>query len=256
MLYANGWPDYDEMHFMCRYLRPGDTFLDVGANIGIYTLLASLLVAQHGKVVAFDAGMKSYDRLVENIRLNGLAQAEARFAAIGPQPGTVRFLQSRDMTNHIAVGPPEADRDADVVEVPCVTLDAVLDGHRAAMGKMDIEGAEQLAFAGGPRALAAGNPPVWQLEMKERLLRKFGHSAAGFADSLRDQQYDLAVYRADLGELDFPRDAWAERGKVLAIFRPARDQIMSRIQEPHAPVAAVHPRGLPVPPLPARAATR
>ena len=42
MIYTNGWYDYDDMHFVHRYLRPGDAVIDVGANIGVYTLLSGL----------------------------------------------------------------------------------------------------------------------------------------------------------------------------------------------------------------------
>lgn len=55
LIYFGGLPDFEEMTFMQRYLRPGDGFIDAGANVGLYTLLAAKLVGPTGAVHAFEA---------------------------------------------------------------------------------------------------------------------------------------------------------------------------------------------------------
>ena len=97
MIYTNGWYDYDDMHFVHRYLRPGDAVIDVGANIGVYTLLAASVVGDQGKVVAFEPGRQSFARLQENVQLNGLHQVETRRAAVGKRGA--RSLSTRIETS-------------------------------------------------------------------------------------------------------------------------------------------------------------
>ena len=91
VIYSGGWPDFDDMHFMQRYLRPGDALVDIGANIGVYTLLAASLVGSRGRVLAFEPGRRAFERLEENLRINDLRQVETRCAAVSDHPGTVRL---------------------------------------------------------------------------------------------------------------------------------------------------------------------
>ena len=84
------------------------------------------------------------------------------------------------------------------------------------MGKMDIEGAEPLAFDGAARLLAARNPPVWLLEINGAL-RAFGWTEAAFRDRLEGAGYRLALYDADDFRLRPADDPWRERDNCLAI---------------------------------------
>lgn len=71
-----------ERSFLENYLRPGMTFLNVGANIGIYALLAAEMVGPMGKVFAFEPSKESYKRLINNIELNGYACVVAENLAV------------------------------------------------------------------------------------------------------------------------------------------------------------------------------
>src|SRR4029079_6403356 len=71
MIYFNRLPDPAEMTFIKRYLRPGDAFIDAGANVGIYTLFAAQLVGPSGSVIAFEPDPGAADRLRENVDRNG-----------------------------------------------------------------------------------------------------------------------------------------------------------------------------------------
>ncbi len=229
MLYLNGWPDFDEMHFMRRYLRPGDAFVDVGANIGIYTLLASSLVGEGGRVLAFEPGRKAFQRLEENVRINDLRQVEARFAALGDQLGKVSFLQKKDLTNRIALSHEQEGGGDALAEVPLVTLDLVLEETRYAMGKIDVEGAEEVVFRGGQESLRRANPSVWIVELKDRLLQRFGSSAESLTNVLCDAGYRLGRYDAASGEICF--SSVDEQENVLAIHHSSLDEVQARIAE-------------------------
>lgn len=235
MIYANGWYDYDDMHFVQEYLRPGDAVLDVGANIGVYTLLAATAVGERGKVVAFEPAHEAYFRLKENVELNRLDQVEVHCAAVGETRGMVSFHQNQDLVNRIAL-PSELAAQPDALEyVPCVTMDEELAGERFDLGKIDIEGAEIMAFRGARHMLERANPPVWLVELKDNLLSRYGGTAQELAGLLRTFGFELGSYDADRRLLSFPSEPWQGQENVLAIHRTALDRVRSRLADSHEP---------------------
>jgi FkbM family methyltransferase len=229
VLYCNGRPDYHEMAFMEHYLRPGDGFIDVGANIGVYTLLAASLVGETGRVEAFEPGLKVLVRLKENVALNHLSTASIHAAAVGNVQGSIRLTRDLDTMNRVFTGPFEdKGTSKTTVAVPCVRLDDVLPDRVYAMGKMDIEGAEPLALQGAQGMLKAANPPVWLLEMNS-LLHGFGWTERQLMDWLKDRGYALALYEVNRRELRFADTPWRERPNVLAIAQSRYDEVMAKL---------------------------
>ncbi|HYE76542.1 MAG TPA: FkbM family methyltransferase, partial [bacterium] len=208
MVYFNGRPEYHEMGFVEHYLRPGDRFLDIGANIGIFTLVAAKAVGAEGHVDALECVPRTLTWLEEHVALNGVADWVTihRFAA-SDREGTLQFRADRDGTNHILA---EGEQGSQVLEVPTHRLDDVFHMQRFALAKMDIEGAEPMALAGSTLMLDAANPPVWILELNGAL-HKYGWTEEQLAQWLSSRGYDLALYDADQRSLSFPDRPW-ERG--------------------------------------------
>lgn len=227
-VYYRGLPDYHEMTFMRHYLRPGDGFIDVGANIGVYTLLAASLVGDGGVIECFDPDPLAVTRLRENLAVNNVATARVYAAAVGAAASaSVPFVTERDSTGRIRT---PFDDGEPVLGVPCVQLDRMLAERRYAMGKLDIEGAEPLALMGGENGLARQNPPVWQLEING-LLHAYGFTEQGLAEWLAERGYACAVYDADRRELRFGERPWEERPNVLAVASSRRAEILARVRE-------------------------
>ncbi|MGH8560322.1 MAG: FkbM family methyltransferase [Methylococcales bacterium] len=241
MLYCNGRPEYHEMGFVEHYLRPGDRFVDIGANIGAYTLLAASIGA--GTIDAFEPGPEALERLRENIVLNGLGNVRVHPVAVAHLSDIVEFTRCLDATNRVmiavedrATGVSAIDcKDAcseamgELIKVPCARLDDVLLGQHYAMGKMDIEGAEPLALQGAEQMLSEANPPVWLLELN-RALHAYGFTEQQLANWLNERGYDLALYDADSRTLRFLDAPWRERDNVLAIARVKRDDVAARLK--------------------------
>ena len=224
LIYCNESPDYHEMNFMKRYLRPGDSFVDVGANIGVYSLLASSLIGSSGQIQAFEPGQKARSRLHENITLNGLNNLQVHDYAIGESEGYVNFLTDMDTTNRMLTA---IDDGKPSTLVPLVRMDDVLI-TQFALGKIDIEGAELLAFRGAKRLLAEANPPVWLIEINDSL-RDFGFTEHEFKNWLLEHGYELALYDADLNELNFTYpEPWLHSQNVFAIAKQHKHQIAQR----------------------------
>jgi FkbM family methyltransferase len=219
------------MRFFQHYLRPGDAFLDVGANEGIYTLLAASRLGKSGSIDSFEPNPGPLARLRENIALNGLDAVRVHPVAVGAEPGTVRFMLD-DQRSHIDA----ASEHGESAEVSMVRLDDELSGRRYAAGKMDIEGAEPLAMRGAERMLSEANPPVWLLEVQGHVAR-YGLSEEEFFDWLAAHGYDLATYDSEARRLCYldraPAKGAADRGRpanVLAIARASRPDVEARVR--------------------------
>lgn len=168
-----GLADHAEMHFLRDYLRPGDTFVDVGANVGVYSLLACSVPGV--SVVALEPSAKSFARARENIALNGLEyRVRLIRAAAGAAARTAMFTTGLDVLNRLLDEGSQAP--AEPVEV--TTLDA-LGLERVALIKIDVEGWEAEVLEGA-RALIDSHRPVLIVEFNqpaelERIRRSIGY---------------------------------------------------------------------------------
>jgi FkbM family methyltransferase len=224
VIYCDESPDYHEMLFMRRYLRSGDAVLDVGANIGVYSLLAASLVGSAGRVLAFEPGPEAHSRLTENLRINQLDNVKVHACALGDSVGVVDFLNQCDTTNRMQT---TADLGKSLVSVPLLRLDDVVEVD-CALGKMDIEGAEPLALRGAERLLKEANPPVWLIELNGAL-HSFGFTESTFSNWLSHQGYELGLYDADQHELSFTHpQPWELSANVFAVARDRKLQVAQR----------------------------
>ena len=239
MLLYGGLPDYHEMKFLIDYLAPGDAFLDIGANTGIYSLLAASMIGSEGCVDAFEPDERSRDRFSENIILNRFRGIHIHPQAVGSTSEQVRFLRDRDVGNRIRTS---LDGGQATVELECVCLDEVAGERLYALGKMDVEGAEPLVLQGAQRMLAAGNPPVWLLELNGKL-HDYGFAEWDLEQWLRDRGYDLARYDSSCRRLCFGERLWEAFGdepgvgNLLAVHRASIDRVTARISRRRATFA-------------------
>ncbi len=145
-----GLHELPDMSFVIHALRPDDFFVDVGANIGSFTTLAS--VVSGARCLSFEPTPITYARLTDNIRLNGVVdRVEACRQGVGDKTGTLRFIVDQGPTNHIL---PEGESyDGAVEEVPVVTLDDVVGDRSPTVIKIDVEGFESFVINGAQALL-------------------------------------------------------------------------------------------------------
>jgi FkbM family methyltransferase len=182
-LYANP-PDPREMFTWRRTLRADGLFIDVGANVGTYTLWAAELGAE---VIAVEPAEDTYALLLENIALNGYDRVTAVRAAAGDHCGTARFTTGLDAGNCLAA-------DGSVV-TELVTVDSLLGSRSAAGLKVDVEGFEIDVLQGAVRALAEQRINLIQLEWNEMSMPAVGTDRRPVAEFLAGYGYRL--YRPD-----------------------------------------------------------
>ncbi|GAA2650781.1 FkbM family methyltransferase [Streptomyces aculeolatus] len=126
-------------------LRPGDTFVDVGAHVGYFSMLASRLVGDAGHVVAIEASPKFYGRLREHADLNGVGNVRAVNAAVSDCRETLTFILASSINtgaNSIVPydGPVESSFEAEARPLPDLLETAEV--AQARVIKVDVEGAE------------------------------------------------------------------------------------------------------------------
>jgi FkbM family methyltransferase len=186
--------EWENINFLRRYLRPGDTVVDAGANVGMFTYAAAEAVAPDGRVHVFEPLAWAAEAITANIERNRLGGRVTLYPiAVADRAGTVRFASDLDVSSHIEfVAGSSFNKQS--TEVPTDTLDATLPAGPIALAKIDVEGAELLALQGFREHLAAGNPPVVMIEAHNGTLKKMGSSRVEVLELLRDLGYEMHLF--------------------------------------------------------------
>src|SRR5581483_1735884 len=172
-----GLHEFSDMAFLLHLLRPDDLFIDVGANVGSYSVLASAVCG--ACAIAVEPDPDTMRSLRRNIEANGIGHRVAFVeAALGATPGTARFTVGLDTTNRIA--PPG---DAGTREVRVKTLDEIARGQHPVLVKLDVEGHEAMVLEGGRDTLRHPSLLAVQVETAGEAVRDHLESA-GFRRSV------------------------------------------------------------------------
>jgi FkbM family methyltransferase len=197
MLLANGEFDPGFVRLLRHQLARGDVVVDVGANIGLFTIEMARQVGKTGLVHAFESNPEVHELLQDNVYLNRVAghlagEVRCRAVAVGSTSGSA-IVRAR--TTHRGVGSlttPDggpAPGGADEIEVPVVSLDAELAGLvEIKLVKIDVEGSELAVLLGMDRLLRERRVRMIDLELIDR---HAGASWEGLACELRRLQADL-----------------------------------------------------------------
>jgi len=154
-----GLHEVPDMALVAHFLRPDELFLDVGANLGTFSVLAAAFA--RARVIAFEPDPATYQLLAKNFEINGLTNVSAHACAVGDMTGEVRFSVGADSMNRIVHDTIEASQ-----VVPIDTLDRLLPSAAAVHGiKIDVEGAELQVLAGANRALSGTHTMFVQVEV-------------------------------------------------------------------------------------------
>lgn len=139
-------------------LRPGDIFYDLGANIGLFSLLAAKATGPTGKVFSFEPDAQIAERLRRNAERNGLSTITVVEMGVWSASGAVNFISADSSSPDRGVGRFQLDGAAGT-PAPCVSLDDFVQSATAPCAiKCDVEGAELEVFRGAENLLRAYRP--------------------------------------------------------------------------------------------------
>lgn len=161
---AYGLYELDTIRTIRSLLKPGDHFVDCGANVGYVTLLASRIVGPTGKVDAVEPEPHNRARLLEHLSANGVANTTVHDVALGDRAGIASiYFPPPASNNHGTSSLYAPTPDATPTEVRVARLDDLVQGLPALI-KIDVEGAEPLAIDGMVKLLASPKPPAIVIE--------------------------------------------------------------------------------------------
>jgi FkbM family methyltransferase len=171
-------------------LRPGDTFVDAGANIGFYSVLAARIVGDAGRVVAFEMMPDTAAVLRRHIELNHLSNVTVIEHALADAAD--RTLDAHVIEGKFGQASISPDKSGRLVSVRTTTLnDALRDIPRVAVMKMDIEGAEEQALRGAEQVLDRVENIIFESWGQQTAVDDF-LAARGFSVSALDGRNRLA----------------------------------------------------------------
>ena len=146
-------------------LRPGMRFIDIGANVGYYTLLAAQCVGSRGRVDSFEPHDALRSMLEHGVQANGFTQIHVRPEAVTASTGSVALYPFSDVNEGVSSTIAHSATEREGIVVPAISLDDWVLQHTEGIGarvdviKIDVEGAELEVFAGMQRLLASPSAP-------------------------------------------------------------------------------------------------
>ena len=165
----DGVYEVEPLEFTLSRLQAGSTFVDVGANIGVFALPVARKVGSSGCVLAIEPSSNVFPYLKRNIILNGSSNVRLRqCAAFDSDSEILRFYEAP--IDHFGMGALAAQFHTKPVAVPAQTLDRILDEERigrVTLLKVDVEGFEGAVFRGAKRLLTGDDPPLIVFEFSD-----------------------------------------------------------------------------------------
>ena len=149
--------EYEKRVLFEKIAAEGSIVFDIGAHVGFYTLLSSVLVGSRGQVFAFEPVPRNLFYLREHLRLNQITNVTVIEAAVADSDGKARFSESEDSTEgHIA--------SEGGLEVETASLDKLISMGKVPFPqvvKIDVEGAEMLVLSGAKSMIANVHPTIF-----------------------------------------------------------------------------------------------
>ena len=146
-----GLHEFEDMSFVLHLLRKDDLMLDIGANIGSYTILAGAEVG--AKCFAFEPIPETFRCLVDNVNINGIYEKVKCYnIGLADKNGILKFTSNLNTTNHVVFNT-SSIKNVDIIDVPVRKLDTIVSGCDPLLIKIDVEGFELQVLKGADEIL-------------------------------------------------------------------------------------------------------
>ena len=212
----------DESEVLKKIIKPGMVFIDVGANIGYFSLIAAKLIGDSGEVFAFEPDKNNFSLLQKNINVNGYKNITAIKKAVSDKVGTAKFyLEKENLCAHSLT--PKIN--CDFIEIEMISLDEYFKdkkidpvrGHSfktttlvkqkdfASNGvdvvKIDVEGMEPAVLSGMEKLIKANESMAIITEYYPKAILNAGYSPKDYLESLKKKGFRLVNFGNQNGKL-------------------------------------------------------
>lgn len=208
----------EELVFLRETIAPEDLFVDVGANIGVYSMVAA---ARGARVVAFEPFPQAREAFLENVTLNGCAdRVTVHPCALSDERSTMTLTTDLESSNHLVVGA-GSGLTVDVRLLDEVLSNDALSGRRVAIVKVDAEGFDANVLRGARRILT---------EQKPCVIVEVWAGGREVREILEPLGYAIYHFDATRRELEFVPSDFSSEGYFVAIHAESIDRIRERLR--------------------------
>jgi FkbM family methyltransferase len=181
-LFETGTYEKGTIQLLHKFLKPGSAFLDIGANIGLMSSIASKIVGAEGKVLSVEANPKTIEILQHNLALNYAGNVSIFPFALGSEKGTATLFENWNVNRGGASLLSQDKQEG--IDVPVEKLDDIFENDKIDLIKIDVEGFELEVLKGGIELLKK-QLPVLIIEVSEQRENEAGVSPKEIADFVR-----------------------------------------------------------------------
>lgn len=215
-LSINGVYEPLETELAKKEIKKGDVVLDIGANIGYYTLIFAKLVGEDGEVFAFEPNPTNFALLTKNVEMNGYKNVTLVQKAVSNKTGKLKLYLSEDMGDHRIYDSHDGRK---YIEIDAIRLDDYLGGNNLKIDfiKMDIQGAEGGAIQGMLNLLKKNKTVKIVTEFWPIGLKRFGIDSNEYLKLLIEigfKLYEVNEQEKKIKPVDIP--------KFLEIYTPEK----------------------------------
>ncbi len=191
-----------ETEILKKEIKEGDVVLDIGANIGYYTLIFAKLVGDNGKVYAFEPDPESFQLLSKNVEINGYKNVILIKKAVSDKNGKTKLFISKHNKGDNRIYDPKDDSES--IEVDVIRLDDYFkkDYSKLDFIKLDVQGAEFNVLLGSLGILQKMRTLKIATELYPDALRAFGFEPSEYLDFLAKNNYKLYNINESIKKLE------------------------------------------------------
>lgn len=183
-----GLSEFQEMSLLLHLLRKDELFVDVGANVGVYTILASGV--GQAKSISIEPIPGTFYHLENNIKLNNLAnKVKALNIGVGKEKSVLKFTENLDAVNHVK----QVNEEGPGIDVPVESLDEILKDERPVILKIDVEGYETKVLQGALKILEKETLKVVIIELNG-LANRYNFDENWIHQTLLDYGFSIFIY--------------------------------------------------------------
>ena len=189
--------EHNEIEFVQGFLKKNNVFMDIGANFGLYSIIAAKLVGEEGKVISIEPEPGNLKRLKRNVIFNRIS-IHIIPLALGETEGLTEFY-SCSQAAYSGLKVSDVPGEITKIVVPQTTLDDLhvqFEWTKIDLIKMDVEGAELLVLKGG-KDLISKSRPVILMEFSDKRTKAYGYSCSEVYQWLRNCDYEFFEFRTN-----------------------------------------------------------